>query len=177
MTLWSPCVLYYNIHTWKMLWRLDLLEYKYTYTYTQTTTKWLPCVHVCQHYTCTACIITHDYYQAEYLLLVATQASKACFPNAWLSTQLALCTCCISAKPTSQFAVHVLSFTYMYMCIHTIQSPCNHMLFTNTCPWVTVARIVKNIFTKSWRYVTHSTMCSFPSGAPEWKHNYTTHFL
>ena len=78
MMLWSPCVLYYNIHTWKMLWRLDLLEYKYTYTYTQTTKKWLPCV--CQHYTCTVCIITHDYCQAEYLLLVSTQASKHVFP-------------------------------------------------------------------------------------------------
>ena len=26
MTLWSPCVLYYNKHTWKMLWRFDFLK-------------------------------------------------------------------------------------------------------------------------------------------------------
>ena len=54
---------------------------------------------------------------AEYLhvLLVATQASKHVLPMLSTLTQLAMCTCCISPKATSQFAVHVLSFTsYMH---------------------------------------------------------------
>ena len=97
--------------------------------------------------------------QSIYYLLPHKPASQS------LSIQLVICTCCISAKPTSQFAVHVLSFTYM--CKHTIQSPCNHMLFTNT---VTVARIKKEYIHKK---LAPCDPLRFPSGPPEWRHNYT----